>query len=253
MILIPTVGFRKQVTLESLSKLGFRDHVGLIVSENEVSHYPRDVRLFVPPLAVQGEGNLSLVFNWIRDELGGCHVVMDDDLTFAARRDDDPTKFESAKSYDIELMLLDMERLWKEGFPHVGVAMREGGNRDTIRIKEFGRACRVHAYDFDAVKRLGVQFDRVIGREDFDVTLQLLRMGVKTPILNYVVHNQSGSNSAGGCSLYRDDKMLEDSAHKLAELHPGLVRVVRKQTKTAWGGQERTDVVISWRKAYANS
>jgi len=35
----------------------------------------------------------------------------------------------------------------------------------------------------------------------------------------------------------------------LAELHPGLVKVVTKETKGAWGGGTRTDVVVQWKKA----
>jgi hypothetical protein len=32
-------------------------------------------------------------------------------------------------------------------------------------------------------------------------------------------------------------------------LHPNIVSVVEKTTKTAWGGGTRMDVIIQWKKA----
>jgi hypothetical protein len=46
---------------------------------------------------------------------------------------------------------------------------------------------------------------------------------------------------------------MESSAKGLAELHPGFVKVVRKETKGAWGGGERVDVQIQWKKAWESS
>jgi hypothetical protein len=36
-------------------------------------------------------------------------------------------------------------------------------------------------------------------------------------------------------------------------LHPAFVKVVEKATKTSWGGETRTDVQVSWKKAYASA
>jgi hypothetical protein len=41
------------------------------------------------------------------------------------------------------------------------------------------------------------------------------------------------------------------AAHALKERFPEFVNMVQKQTKTAWGGQARTDVIIQWKAAYA--
>ena len=68
--------------------------------------------------------------------------------------------------------------------------------------------------------------------------------------LNEWVHNQGGSGSAGGCSTYRTPEIQAEAAHKLHEHHRPFVKVVKKTTKTAWGGGERTDVIVQWKKAY---
>jgi hypothetical protein len=85
------------------------------------------------------------------------------------------------------------------------------------------------------------------------MTLQLLRAGYPNAVITEFVHNQAGSNTEGGCSAYRDAKMMESSARKLAKLHPGFVKVVTKETKTSWGGGERVDVQIAWKKALASA
>jgi len=40
------------------------------------------------------------------------------------------------------------------------------------------------------------------------------------------------------------------AARALKERFPDFVTLVKKKTKTAWEGQERTDVIIQWKKAY---
>jgi hypothetical protein len=86
--------------------------------------------------------------------------------------------------------------------------------------------------------------------EDFDVTLQLLRLGYANIVLAQWVHNQRGSGASGGCSTYRTMDMQAKAAKGLAKLHAPFVNVVYKQTSHAWGGQARQDVVIAWKKAY---
>jgi hypothetical protein len=66
-----------------------------------------------------------------------------------------------------------------------------------------------------------------------------------------MVQNQAGSNLAGGCSTYRTMESQSKAAHALKERFPEFVNIVQKQTKTAWGGQAREDVIIQWKAAYA--
>jgi hypothetical protein len=87
--------------------------------------------------------------------------------------------------------------------------------------------------------------------EDFDVTLQLLTKGFSNFNISTIIQGQGSSNAAGGCSTYRDAQRQAEGAHGLAALHPEFVRVRTKKTNwSGWGSAERTDVTISWKKAY---
>jgi hypothetical protein len=41
-----------------------------------------------------------------------------------------------------------------------------------------------------------------------------------------------------------------EGARGLFVLHSPFVKVVEKTTKTSWGGQTRTDVIVKWKAAY---
>jgi hypothetical protein len=140
-----------------------------------------------------------------------------------------------------------------DNYVHVGVSGREGANYNTDEYDECVRMTRIMAYRADVLVDQDIRFDRVPVMQDFDVTLQLLRKGYPNRVLNWIVHNQNGSNTDGGCSLIRTDEVQAAAANRLAELHPGFVTVVKKQTKKAWGGKERTDVRIGWKSAYKSA
>lgn len=187
---------------------------------------------------------------WIIDQAKDKKIVMlDDDLVFATRRDDEPTKFRESSNADIIRLFQSIE-LTLDAYPSVGVATREGGNRDTGNFVFNTRLLRILAYRVDVLKKEEIRFDRLEFMEDFDVTLQLLRRGHPNCKINWIVHNQRSSNAPGGCSTYRTLEKQAAAARGLKELHPEFVTVVTKQTKTAWNGNERTDVIIGWKKAY---
>lgn len=193
---------------------------------------------------------------WIIDQhdteaLGNGLLMLDDDLRFASRRADDPTKFLQATENEIRYALWDIrERL--ESYAHVALATREGGNRNTEEYLEDTRTLRALAYDVTVLRRHDIRFDRVRYMEDFDVSLQLLEHGYGNLVVNYLVQDQRGSGAAGGCSAEgRSIAAQSAAAVALWELHPDVVKVVRKQTKHAWGGQTRYDVQIQWKKAKA--
>jgi hypothetical protein len=184
--------------------------------------------------------------------LGCCHVdklvILDDDLTFAARRDDEPTKFEECKD-DCVLDLFKSIKQVLDVYVHGAVATREGGNYDTNVFKYNSRALRAHFFRADILHREGFHLNGTDFMSDFDSTLTMLRRGWSNIIINSWVTNQSGSNSVGGCSEYRTKGKLADAAHILHARHPKFVTVVQKETKSSWGGGIRTDVRIQWKKA----
>lgn len=190
----------------------------------------------------------------IHDMVGDDHVVfLDDDLTFARRRSDDPTKFRPCQQGELSQMFWAIDdRLGS--YPMVGIGAREGGNRNTDPLMFNTRIMRVLAFRRSYLKQKALTFAPLKVMEDFNINLRILRSGAMTCVVNGWVSNQvGGSDAPGGCSTYRTDQVQTDSANMLAKLHPGFVRVVQKTTKGAWGGKTRTDVVISWKKAYDSS
>lgn len=176
-------------------------------------------------------------------------LMLDDDLSFFVRRDDDRTKLLKATPKDISAMIKRMESTLGR-YAHAAIAVREGANRNTEPVIHNTRCLRALGYNATELKRLGVRFDRLPVMEDFDVALQLLRKGCPSLTLNDWAQDQGTSNAPGGCSTYRSREVQAKGARGLAKLHPDFVTVVTKETKGAWGGGERTDVRIAWKKAY---
>ena len=143
------------------------------------------------------------------------------------------------------------------GYGHVGISDRNGNNRaegKTIEelVGENQRYIRVLAYDLDQCNGKA-EHGRVEVMEDFDIALQLLQNGVPCAVSFYYAQGQVQSNAPGGCSTYRTQEVQAEAAEQMKVLHPEFVRVVEKETKTAWGWGSRKDVVISWKQAYEAS
>lgn len=249
-IVIPTYGradHNLQATAAVLQAEGIKPV--LVVQEREsrlFDWYPGPVHVLPPSIQTVSPTRDYIVHEMV----GGPKVCMlDDDLKFAVRRADDPTKFRNLQDGDLRRMLYTIE----DGLdvcPHVGIGAREGGNRNTEEFMHNTRMMRVLAYDRRYLKRKLITFAPMVVMEDFHVTLQILRSGADTMVCNTWVSDQAGgSNATGGCSSYRTAAVQSAAAHQLAALHPGFVRVVQKATKTAWGGGTRDDVVVSWKQA----
>ena len=179
-------------------------------------------------------------------------VMLDDDLRFDVRRMDERGKFYVAADKDV-LKLFDKMEKMLDTYAHVGVLSREGGNREEKSTKECTRMMRVLAYHVNTFKDERIKFDRLPLQEDFDVTLQLLRKGYPNLVLCEWVNGQGTSGAKGGCSHFRTLELHNENAVKLARLHDPFVKVVSKQTKGAWGGNPRLDVMVQWKKAFESS
>lgn len=193
--------------------------------------------------------------DWIIHDMPGPDkvVFLDDDLHFAVRRSEDPTKFRQPTPDDIRAMFDDIDAQL-DGYAHVGIGAREGGNRVTKDYVLNTRIMRVLAYRRSVLRRECITFTPLVVMEDFHVNLQLLRAGYDTLVCNRWVSNQAkGSDAAGGCSTYRNAEVQHNSAALLAQKHPNFVRMMQKTTKTAWGGGSRTDVACQWKQARASA
>ena len=249
-IFIPTYGRAdKQVSYAALVGAGLK--VTLVVQSRE-----RDLYCAFPHVEVLPEDITTIaptrqyILDVLVDEESFCMV--DDDLVFFKRREDDPTKLRDITPSELAGAFQAMQDALTHGAAHVGFAAREGANRNTDSILRNTRIMRVLGYRSDFVSAYA-RFDYMEVMEDFDVALTLLESGFENIILNDYAHNQAGSGSAGGCSHFRTPELHARNAYLLAERHPGVVKVVQKETKGAWGGGTRTDVNIQWKKSYAKS
>ncbi len=235
-----------QRTADALVAAGFSPII--VVPSGEAAEYNR-ANLGVAAVQRCPAKGIAETRQWIMDNADHDHIVMmDDDLSFHVRRKDDPTKFVRAEPKDVKRMvgLIDKNLL---KFAHVGVLAREGGNRITEPFVDCSRPLRVYAYNMDIVRQAKAKYNKGLVQDDFDMTLQLLKAGYPNRIICEYVNDQVTSNAPGGASTYRTMDVHNASVLKLAKLHAPFVRVVEKKTKGAWQGQDRLDVVISWKKA----
>lgn len=256
-----TVG--QQVTLREFTP-AMRKGASLVVQHAQRDAYAPVAKelgtklLVLPP----GIDKLSPTRQWLLENAEkDKFAMMDDDLFFAVRIDQ--VKFRvfnsltpaQARKRNVEHMM-GMVADMLDDYVHAGILDRSGANRTTdepyVTVK---RMMRFLAYRKKAVLKTGARFDRLPTKQDFDMTLQLLRAGLPNAVLTtYVQDQRGGSNTAGGCSVYRTEKTAEEASHALAALHPGYVKVVEKTTKSGWfdKGQPgtRVDVQIAWKKAY---
>lgn len=248
LLMLTTYGrANRQITYNNLPP-DLQKQVLFVIQERERHLYPGK-RGVVLPARIQ---TLYEARQFLIERFNEPICLLDDDLDFAVRREDDRTKFRQPTEDDIR-QLFDGLALELETTPLVGVAAREGGNRNTEGWYEATRQMRIHALDPVFFRKHGIRFDRVKVMEDFDATLQVLATGTPNLVLNDWVTNQAGSNTEGGCSHYRTMEVQEESAKELARLWPKYVQLVRKTTKGSWNGKERTDVRVQWKKCYEDA
>lgn len=251
-IYIPSSGrATKQTTLASLPT-GLRQRTFIVVPPEEFPAYfkANPAANIEAPDIPKGIGHAR---QWCIENAGASNKVLmlDDDLVFATRRPDEPTKFRDATEMEVRVMISDIAaRL--DSNASVGLATREGGNRNVEDYDHDTRLLRALAFRTDILAEHNIRFDQMAVMEDFYVSLSLLTLGYGNVKVNYMVQNQHGSGLEGGCSQYRDWQTQADAAHALADAFPGLVRVAKKSTKDNWCADPqgfRTDVTIYWKKA----
>jgi hypothetical protein len=176
-------------------------------------------------------------------------ILLDDDLRFFRKRWDNRERLQLCTPGDVQEMFKAMFKLLKR-FGHVGVSPREGNNRRTEYSLKNVRMMRVLGYDRDRVPP-SCRFDRVPTKQDFDMTLQLLRAGIQNCVLYEWANNQYASGLKGGCDTYRTEEMNNASAEALKRLHPRFVTLVQRSNSNwkGFGSEFRTEVKIQWKQS----
>jgi hypothetical protein len=254
-IAIPTKGrVDRQITYGNIPNR-YKHIVYTIVPWEERKLWARSGSVIATPKSVSG---ISETRTWILKELPKkldfrYVLMLDDDMDFCFRPSMGSPKLDMVFRYPKEFTkMMNMFKFWlNKGHIHVGLSARQGNNRVMVEVSRVTRMMNAYAYDVVALARLNVKFNRVPVMEDFDLTLQLLRMGHPNVVIYKYCWNQRGSNSEGGCSTYRTAMMQKRAALKLKKLHPDFVKVVEKE---GWNNMPvRYDVNIQWKKAYASA
>jgi len=136
----------------------------------------------------------------------------------------------------------------------VGISPRPGNDK---LIKEENENFRVYAFWginkmlFNQVKnKYDVSSFKYKG--DFYTVLFMLTQGIPNIVsFKYAFGKVGGANNKGGCSIYRDEEMISKEAELLAKKFPGVVKIVKKKSKS-WNNvkDEIKDVNVQWKKAY---
>lgn len=244
---IPTYGrVGRQATWDALPQ-GWRDRTVLVARFEEAVELAETTGARVAVCDVKG---IAGTRQWIFDQHEGEKLLMlDDDLKFAKRRFDDPTKFEAIPPQDWRIAgILDI--LWDalDDAHVVGLASRGGANRDTQPWRLNQRLFDVMGFRMDTVRAEGFSYRQPF-MEDFDLQLQFLTHGYPTLMLNSYTKDDFGSNTDGGCSTYRDAYGQQLASLTLWEEWPDFVSV--RKVKAAWDGiGQRYDVTVQWGKAF---
>jgi protein gp37 len=182
-------------------------------------------------------------------------LMVDDDLQLLIRKSPDAYPLRYAEPAEAEALIAQMEDLL-DTYAQVGVSCREGnnwaGSGAALLLRECTRAMRMFAFRTEDF--LSIDAGRLATLEDFDTTLQLLRSGRKNVVIYYYAQGQAGTQSAGGCSIYRNVANHDAVCRELQQLHSDFVTLRQKVSKTAQNGfGVRTEVTIQWQRAYASS
>lgn len=255
-IVIPT--YRRMTRIATLRNLPdeLRQKTFLVVDQADAdlkrphTQGLRGIKLLVHPPDIT---SIAKKRSWIIRALPMKKIVMlDDDLRFAVRSSPDSTALRQATGEDLLVHFRDLFRKLDE-YAHVGWSARQGNNNQReAGFHENCRMCYVLGYDASLLRvedGLGrIRLGQIETREDMDLTLQLMKEGWPNTVSFSICADQvSGYAADGGCSEQRTLESSNADAMQLAELHPGLVKVVEKQYS---GSLPRQEVVVQWKKAW---
>ena len=245
-IVIPTRGrWDLKLTCDKLPK-ELRPNIFIVCPGNETRRHA-DVRPWAKVMP-QPDDNMTIAAKraWIMRQWQNDKIVMlDDDLRFFVKREDNPKLLRSATDEDTLHWFRELEKMLGHKHVHAGFGSRLFNNAKDPGWEQAKRMQYVLGYYLPVVRE-ECELGRVETREDMDYVLQLLRKGYPNAVCHTFVAEQSNDYAArGGCSGQRTTASSDADADRLAELHPGLVRVVQKDYK----GSPRKEVVVRWEAA----
>jgi len=243
-----------QRTYDSLPQF-WKDRTKFVVQSHESEKYPKEYDLLILPdnITTINKTREYVIKNNSDKKFG----LFDDDLLFTRTRG---TNEQGASNLPMtERDFEDLEKTicdwFDSGYHHCGLdAVWNPPTRDKL-YKTNSRICMNVFFDGHNIPIKDIDFSRLLFSSDFDVTLQLLRLGKQNRVsLKYRV-GQNSTQSKGGCAEYRTIETHNDCMRKLAEYHKGFVELYEKlETGSGeWKGMKKLAAKISWKKAYQSS
>jgi hypothetical protein len=254
-IFIPTCGrVESQTTWDHLAP-ELRNITWLVCPKEELEgHENKSRSVIVCP--VEGIGPKRDYILSMAQANGFDHVLMlDDDIVLQRRRKDG--KITNSDDRDQMDAVAWLDACLENGFLHAALSIRSLGFMDPHEYVSPGRAQGAAlACNVPAIMTAGVSFCKGFEdfeghntMEDFNLTLQLLRMGFPNVVSFEHKITPKSTNVAGGCSSWRTPELVNASAERLVSLFPGIVKL---RTKKAWegmGSKEINDVTVQWKRA----
>lgn len=268
-IMIPTRGrVGEQQTLKSLSP-SLRADTILVCPADErdmlfqhsvaaiLDHEGKPVTIVTQPEDITTiSAKRAWMMNWAREHGIDKVLMLDDDLFFyyrywkqeAKNGQGDWRLSDSDDEHTDQWINALMDKIGPD-VPHGGFGPRQGNNNFPAGWLTGGaRMMLALAYHVPTVLH-NVELNRIGTREDMDVALQLLRKGLPNVITHDFCVGQKSYAAPGGCDIERTTEKSDADAYKLAELHPGFVKVVQKE----YLGHPRKEVVVQWKRALGSS
>lgn len=153
----------------------------------------------------------------------------------------------TSSATDIEKTINLMHKQMSKGFVHGGLGSRMGNDMEEDEVDlTGGRTMHAIVHDRKFLLKNDIRFDEIDFREDFNVTLHLLRRGLPNARLFCYAVSPEAFDAKGGCSTYRTFDASNDAALRLALLHPGFV--IPRFTEYSYSGS-RVEVTIRWMEA----
>lgn len=242
----------RQLTLQALP-LHWRKKTTLVCDMEDAKYLkPLGATMLVAPKNIH---TIAAKRAWILRTTPYQRIIMlDDDLRFskrvyAAKYGEGIPKLEKAGEQAVDMAMGNVEEQLRT-LAHAGISPRQmnnQGSKGALIAWEYNARC-IYALGFNVAKvRKHCELGRIEHREDMDYTLQLLTQGFSNAIYLDTCVDQV-YNSPGGASLDRNVEYSNADAERLAKLFPGLVKVAEKAYLTS---VPRKEVVVSWKKAYA--
>lgn len=271
-LVIPTHGrVRKQITLNALPTALQKE----VVLVSSLPAEAKELQSLYPDNEVavaRGTDSIASKRHWIMNNIhGNVLFMMDDDIAFFERCPEahrtwmggqwklkdpnDPVRL-MYRLYPGDKRLLSHFKtvdayVGKNDLQMVCVKDRRHSDKIQETWSSNGRMMYAFGVGKEVYKKHKVRFDAVRCREDFHVTLALLRKGVENRVYNELLLNvYQNFGAGGGCSTERTLTQSDDQCFVLQKLHPQFVKVVDRVYDTT---ASRKEVVVKWKAAYESS